>query len=55
MKTAVVYWSVTSNLGLILLGAAGILPLAAFALLYNASILAVGLKSMADLSVWKND
>ncbi len=39
------------NLGLILLGAAGILPPAASALLHNASTLAIGLKSMTDLPV----
>ena len=39
------------NLGLILLGAAGILPPATSALLHNASTLAIGLKSMTDLSV----
>ena len=37
------------NLGLILLGAAGILPPATSALLHNASTLAIGLKSMTDL------
>ena len=39
------------NLGLILLGAAGLLPPAASALLHNASTLAIGLKSMTDLAV----
>lgn len=39
------------NLGLILLGAAGVLPPATSALLHNASTLAIGLKSMTDLSV----
>lgn len=39
------------NLGLILLGAAGMLPPAASALLHNASTLAIGLKSMTDLAV----
>ncbi|MBR3446270.1 MAG: heavy metal translocating P-type ATPase [Oscillospiraceae bacterium] len=39
------------NLGLILLGAAGILPPATSALLHNASTLAIGLKSMTDLTV----
>lgn len=39
------------NLGLILLGAAGILPPATSALLHNASTLAIGLKSMTDLPV----
>ncbi len=39
------------NLGLILLGAAGILPPATTALLHNASTLAIGLKSMTDLKV----
>ena len=39
------------NLGLILLGAAGILPPASSALLHNASTLAIGLKSMTDLPV----
>ena len=37
------------NLSLILLGAAGILPPAASALLHNASTLVIGLKSMTDL------
>ena len=39
------------NLGLILLGAAGVLPPATSALLHNASTLAIGLKSMTDLPV----
>ena len=39
------------NTGLILLGAAGILPPATSALLHNASTLAIGLKSMTDLPV----
>ena len=39
------------NTGLILLGAAGILPPATSALLHNASTLAIGLKSMTDLTV----
>ena len=39
------------NLGLILLGAAGILPPATSALLHNASTLAISLKSMTDLPV----
>ena len=37
------------NLGLILLGAFGLLPPATSALLHNASTLAIGLKSMTDL------
>ena len=37
------------NLGLILLGVAGILPPAASALLHNTSTLAIGMKSMTDL------
>lgn len=40
---------ISFNLGLILLGAAGILPPATTALLHNASTLAIGLKSMTDL------
>jgi DNA-directed RNA polymerase specialized sigma24 family protein len=40
---------ISCNLGLILLGAAGILPPATTALLHNASTLAIGLKSMTDL------
>ena len=39
------------NLGLILLGAAGVLPPATSALLHNASTLAIGLKSMTNLPV----
>ena len=39
------------NLGLILFGAAGILPPATSAFLHNASTLAIGLKSMTDLPV----
>lgn len=40
---------ISFNLGLILLGAAGILPPATTALLHNASTLSIGLKSMTDL------
>ena len=39
------------NLGLILLGAFGVLPPATSALLHNASTLAIGLKSMTDLQI----
>ena len=39
------------NLGLILLGACGVLPPATSALLHNASTLAIGLKSMTDLQL----
>ncbi len=39
------------NLGLILLGALGVLPPATSALLHNASTLAIGLKSMTDLTI----
>ena len=40
---------VSFNLGLILLGVAGILPPTTSALLHNASTLGISLKSMTDL------
>ncbi len=40
---------VTFNLGLIILGTAGILTPATLALLHNSSTLAIGLKSMTNL------
>ncbi len=48
-----IHWNyrtiITFNLGLILLGAFGVLPPATSALLHNASTLVIGLKSMTDL------
>ncbi|MBR2088515.1 MAG: HAD-IC family P-type ATPase, partial [Oscillospiraceae bacterium] len=48
-----IHWNyrtiISFNLGLILLGAFGVLPPATSALLHNASTLAIGLKSMTNL------